>query len=258
MSTGIDVFSRHFAEYKEQYVVIGGTACEMLLSEEALDFRLTRDIDMVLIVEALSNEFAAAFWDFIAKGGYEPWTRKDGETKFYRFVNPTQPGYPFMIELFARPDHNVDFEYQGHLMPLHIDDDISSLSAILLNDDYYRFLVEGRNTSGEITILDAVHIIPLKMRAWIDLTRQKNEGRHVNERDIRKHRQDVFRLFPLVNADARIGVSPLIYDDIQHFISEMKSSGFDLKAIHVPIEKDAILEIYNSIYYRKTDSIMSE
>ena len=253
MSTGIDVFSRHFANYKEQYVVIGGTACEMLLSEEALDFRLTRDIDMVLIVEALTSDFAAAFWEFIDKGGYEPWTRKDGEPKFYRFVKPTAPGYPYMIELFARPGNDVDFEYHGHLMPLHIDDDISSLSAILLNDDYYRFLVEGRNMSGDITVLDAVHIIPLKMRAWIDLTRQKNKGLHVNERDIRKHRLDVFRLFPLVNADARVGVSPLIYDDIQHFISEMRSSEFDLKAIHIPIEKNSILEIYDSIYYKKTE-----
>ena len=253
MATGIDVFSRHFANYKDQYVVIGGTACEMLLSEEALDFRLTRDIDMVLIVEALTSEFAAAFWEFIEKGGYEPWIRKDGEPKFYRFVNPSAPGYPSMIELFARSGHDVDFKYHGHLMPLYIDDDISSLSAILLNDDYYRFLVEGRNMSGGITVLDAIHIIPLKMRAWIDLTRQKNEGLHVNERDIRKHRQDVFRMFPLVNADARIGVSPLIYDDIQHFISEMKSSEFDLKAIHITIEKNTILEIYDSIYYRKPE-----
>ena len=129
MSTGIDVFSRHFANYKEQYVVIGGTACEMLLSEEALDFRLTRDIDIVLIAEALTNEFAAAFWEFIDKGGYEPWTRKSGEPKFYRFMNPTAPGYPYMIELFARPGHEIDFKYRGHLMPLHIDDNISSLSA---------------------------------------------------------------------------------------------------------------------------------
>lgn len=37
MSTGIEVFSRHFANYKDQYVVIGGTACEMLLSEETLE-----------------------------------------------------------------------------------------------------------------------------------------------------------------------------------------------------------------------------
>ena len=253
MSAGIDVFSRFFAKYKEQYVVIGGTACEMLLSEEALDFRLTRDIDMVLIVEALTNEFAEAFWEFIDKGGYEPWTRKNGEPKFYRFVNPSAPGYPNMIELFARPGHDVDCEYHGHLMPLHIDDDISSLSAILLNDDYYRFLVEGRNMSGDITVLDAEHIIPLKMRAWIDLTRQKNEGLHVNERDIRKHRQDVFRLFPLVNADDKVAVSPLIYEDTQHFISELKSADFDLKAIHIPFDKDAILEIYNSIYYRKAE-----
>lgn len=76
---------------------------------------------------------------------------------------------------------------------------------------------------------------------------------HVNERDIRKHRQDVFRLFPLVNADDKVAVSPLIYEDIQLFISEMKSADFDLKAIHIQFDKDAILEIYNSIYYRKAE-----
>lgn len=253
MSTGIDVFSKHFAEYKEQYVIIGGTACEMLLSEEALDFRLTRDIDMVLIIEALTTDFVEAFWNFIDEGGYEPWTRKDGEPKFYRFIKPSTPNYPYMIELFARPGQNVDFEYHGHLMPLHISDDISSLSAILLNDEYYRFLVEGRNMSGDVTILDAVHIIPLKMRAWIDLTRQKAEGNHVNERDIRKHRQDVFRLFPLVNADTKVRVSKVIFADIQNFISEMRLADFNLNAIHIPIGKDDILDIYTTIYYTEEE-----
>ena len=79
MAIGIEVFRKHFENFQEQYVVIGGTACELLLSDEALDFRQTRDIDMVLIVEALTKEFVEAFWDFIGKGGYEPWTRKDGE-----------------------------------------------------------------------------------------------------------------------------------------------------------------------------------
>ena len=59
--------------------------------------------------------------------------------KFYRFINPKSEGYPVTIELFARPE--VDFSYSGHLIPLHIDDDISSLSAILLNESYYRFML---------------------------------------------------------------------------------------------------------------------
>lgn len=46
-------------------------------------------------------------------------------------------------------------------MPLHIDDEVFSLSAILLNDDYYHFLLEGRTEKDGISILDAGHIIPL-------------------------------------------------------------------------------------------------
>src|SRR5450756_1386298 len=89
-------------------------------------------------------------------------------------------------------------------MPLHIDDEINSLSAILLNDNYYKFLLAGRTIASEVSVLDAVHIIPLKMKAWLDLTDRKVHGEHVNDRDLRKHRQDVFRLFPLINAADRI------------------------------------------------------
>ena len=249
MSTGIDVFSRHFEKYKNQYVVIGGTACELLLSDAALDFRLTRDIDMVLVVEAMTDEFAKAFWEFIADGGYEPWEGENGISKFYRFVKPKRSEYPYMIELFARPGSDVNFEYTGHLMPLHIDDEIPSLSAILLNDDYYKFILDGRVSYETITIPDAAHIIPLKMRAWIDLLRQKEEGKHVNDKDIRKHRQDVFRLYPLISADTHIGVSQLIYDDIQHFIGEMQTADFDLKAIHIAEDKQQILDVYKNIYF---------
>ena len=44
-------------------------------------------------------------------------------------------------------------------MPLHIDDEVSSLSAIPLNDDYYRFLLDGRTVIDGISILDAEHSI---------------------------------------------------------------------------------------------------
>lgn len=67
-----------------------------------------------------------------------------------------------MIELFSRPQSNVVLQPDTHLMPLHIDDEVSSLSAILLNDDYYHFLLDGRTVTDGISILDAEHIIPLK------------------------------------------------------------------------------------------------
>ena len=46
---GIESFKKYFKGF------------ELLMSEKDLDFRATKDIDMVLIIEALSKEFAKVF-----------------------------------------------------------------------------------------------------------------------------------------------------------------------------------------------------
>ncbi|BDZ78706.1 hypothetical protein [Claveliimonas bilis] len=68
MVNGIDLFKEHFSDYKEQYTIIGGFACDLLMTDAGLDFRQTVDIDMVIIIEALTTEFASAFWTFIDDG----------------------------------------------------------------------------------------------------------------------------------------------------------------------------------------------
>lgn len=45
-----------FRGYEEQYAIIGGTACDLLMMDEGLDFRATKDIDLVLIIEALNTD----------------------------------------------------------------------------------------------------------------------------------------------------------------------------------------------------------
>ncbi len=46
MVTGIDSFKEWFEEFEGQYVIIGGTACDILMTEEGMDFRATKDIDL--------------------------------------------------------------------------------------------------------------------------------------------------------------------------------------------------------------------
>ena len=248
MVSGIDIFRKHFSNFREQYTVIGGFACDLLMTDAGLDFRQTVDIDMVLTVEALTTEFAKAFWEFIDQGGYQARQRSNGKPEFYRFVNPTNLEYPKMIELFARPQNNVSLQPDTHLMPLHIDDEVSSLSAILLNDDYYHFLLQGRTVTDGISILDAEHIIPLKMKAWLHLKDKNAQGLHVNSRDIRKHRLDVFRLFQLVREDQRIVVPASVGDDIRNFISQMLDTDIRLSDIGISRSKESILEIYRNMY----------
>lgn len=248
MVNGISIFRNYFSSFKDQYTVIGGFACDLLMNDAGLDFRQTADIDMVLIVEALTADFAKAFWSFIEAGGYQARQRSSGKPEFYRFVNPTNPAYPKMIELFSRPQNNVILYPDAHLMPLHIDDEISSLSAILLNDDYYHFLLDGRTVIDGVSILDAEHIIPLKMKAWLDLKEKKAQGMHVNSRDIKKHRLDIFRLFQLVREDQKVTVSHSILEDIKTCIGQMREMDIRLTDIGINRSKESILDIYSNMY----------
>lgn len=85
MVKGIDVFRDYFNEYMDQYVLIGGAACDISFHENEMDFRATKDLDMVLVVEALTEEFASKFWTFIQDGKYRYRARSNGKPQFYRF-----------------------------------------------------------------------------------------------------------------------------------------------------------------------------
>lgn len=61
MVTGFESFRAHFQGYEDCYTIIGGTACDILMSEAALPFRATRDIDMILLIENRFEKFAPIF-----------------------------------------------------------------------------------------------------------------------------------------------------------------------------------------------------
>ena len=68
MAPGIDSFRDKFKDYSDYYTIIGGTACDILLSEADLPFRATKDIDMILIMEDNFPEFAAIALPTLAFG----------------------------------------------------------------------------------------------------------------------------------------------------------------------------------------------
>ncbi len=49
MVKGLDLFREHFRGYADRYVLIGGTACDLAMGEAGLDFRATRDLDIILM-----------------------------------------------------------------------------------------------------------------------------------------------------------------------------------------------------------------
>lgn len=246
MVIGMDSFREKFKDYSECYTVIGGAACDILMTEADLPFRATKDIDMILIIEGRYQEFAATFWEYIKEGHYRCGWRNNSVMHFYRFTEPNA-GYPIQIELFSRmPEYKLDIA-EG-IIPIHIDDDVSSLSAILLNDAYYQFMLEGRKIIQGVGILDAEHIIPFKMFAWLDLKRRRASGEHVNEKDLKKHKNDVFRLLQIVPSGAKIPSSRLVKENIHHFLTDIKNEDLRLRQMGLPFEKDEAIHLLEEIY----------
>jgi hypothetical protein len=44
----LGIFQERFAAYADQYVLIGGTAASLTMEEAGLEFRATKDLDIVL------------------------------------------------------------------------------------------------------------------------------------------------------------------------------------------------------------------
>ena len=249
MVSGVENFRKWFAEYTDQYTIIGGTACDLLMSEDGLDFRATRDIDMVLIVESLTPEFGRRFWEYVKAAGYEHRNKSTGEPQFYRFSKPSSREYPYMIELFSGRVDAIELPEDAVLTPLPLDDEISSLSAILMDADYYQFLREGKTVLNDIPVLDAAHLIPFKAKAWLDLTERNRNGEHVDSKNIRKHKNDVFRLSILLTSDIRVILSAAIRSDLEKFFSAMEAETIDLKAFGIRSQsQQEILQKLKTIY----------
>ena len=219
------------------------------MSEDGLDFRATRDIDMVLIVESLTPEFGRRFWEYVKAAGYEHRNKSTGEPQFYRFSKPSSREYPYMIELFSGRVDAIELPEDAVLTPLPLDDEISSLSAILMDADYYQFLREGKTVLNDIPVLDAAHLIPFKAKAWLDLTERNRNGEHVDSKNIRKHKNDVFRLSILLTSDIRVILSAAIRSDLKKFFSAMEAETIDLKAFGIRSQsQQEILQKLKTIY----------
>ena len=218
MVKGIKIFKDYFEEYTDEYVLIGGAACDILFDYNNTSFRVTRDLDMVLIVEALSKEFGEAFWRFVKDGGYRNKAKSTGESQFYRFSAPTNQGFPKMIELFARTEWMQD--EQAVLTTIHIDDSVSSLSAILLNEAYYRALLEGKTIVDGLSVLRPSWLILFKAKAWLDLKDKSDKGEHVDPSDNKKHRNDIVRIAVEMVLD-ECKAEGEIREDIIRFMSEV-------------------------------------
>ena len=183
MVSGVEKFKDALGAFADNYVVIGGTACDVVLSEYAVRPRATVDIDLIVVVENLSRDFVDALWAFVRDGEYHigKRQRRDGEPAYalYRFNNPADARFPWQIELLSRHSELLGEPSGFHVEPIPVEEEQYSLSSI------------------------------------------KSEGRHVNDKDLAKHRTDVARLLS-AETHKPVKAAPGIRKVIAAFSAEMR------------------------------------
>jgi hypothetical protein len=207
MVRGLDIFKKYFDAYPDNYVIIGGTACDMIIDEAGFVPRATKDIDIIIVVEALSADFVKQFWQFIQDGNYEHKEKSEDERKYYRFMKPENPEFPYQLELFARNPDLLDLDDHAHLTPIPVDDDLSSLSAILLNDDFYHYMIDHSELENGLHRANPEALICLKAKAYLEIADRISKGSREDSKQLRKHKGDIFRL-AMMTAEDNVFVLP--------------------------------------------------
>jgi hypothetical protein len=222
MVRGLEIFRQHFKDFTDNYVIIGGTACDIIIDNIGLTPRATKDIDIILIIEALSPEFVAHFWEFVKQGDYDVREKSEEDRKYYRFQKPQVEEFPFQIELFSRIPDLLDLNEGTHLTPIPVDTEISSLSAILMDDDYYNFTIQHSQFNNGIHLANTEALIGLKAKAFLDYKTRKENGEKIDEKQLRKHKMDIFRLLLLLTPEDNFTIAESIKSDIANFVEVVK------------------------------------
>lgn len=229
MVIGIDKFREFFNEFSDNYIIIGGTACDIILDDsDDVEPRATTDIDMILVVEKMTPEFGRQFWRFIREGEYKNRQRKRGDGKLpipelYRFLKP-KPGYPLQIELLSIQPEILGDPVDFHLTPIPLGEELSSLSAILMNPDSYHFTIANSQLEQGLRVASPTALMILKATAYINLKKERMLNPNVRSHDIKKHGVDVFLLLSEFRRSDRIELPDLLKETMRKFIQEIEGS----------------------------------
>ncbi len=233
-------FATAFKGFEDKYILIGGTATSIVLDKYGLESRTTKDYDMVLIDEEKDKAFYTALTTFFEDGAYIPHVLdKDGN--LFRFTT-TKMGYPKMIELFSLTP--LWLKGEGRITPIHFDDDMS-LSALLLDNNYYSLLKEGREIQNGYSILGNKYLIVFKAKAWLDLSRRKAQGEQIDSRNIKKHLNDIARLTGSLEKIEHLNLPDSVQTDMIDFLDSLK-----FQQNIIPQNRDILLhpdEVYHTL-----------
>ncbi|CCV05887.1 conserved hypothetical protein [Mesorhizobium metallidurans STM 2683] len=135
------------------------------------------------------------------------------------------------------------------MTPIPVEEDIVSLSAILLDNGYHDALQAAKRKVDAVTVVDETLLIPFKARAFLDLTARAEAGEKIDGKNIKKHRNDVFRLAQLLPKDASIKLTDSIREDLRKFLDAAQADEtLDARVFEVSFKRDEAVALLRSAY----------
>jgi hypothetical protein len=123
---------------------------------------------------------------------------------------------------------------------VELEPDHHSLSAILLNEDYYTLIRTHHDNRDGLEVANATSLIPLKAFAWLDLTRRKAEGESIDSKKIKKHRNDVFLLAATLPGEPGPELPPSVTADLARFLQSFPTDSPDWAAIIAALKSNPV------------------
>ncbi len=135
------------------------------------------------------------------------------------------------------------------VMTAHIDDTVPSLSAILLDDDYYRVLVDGKAVANGLSVLRPEYLILFKTKAYLDLKQRKDNGEAVDSNDIKKHKKDVLRIAAELMLESAENLPVSVKTDIDVFIDTLTKEPFDDNSLKsYGLKNEDVIEVLKRVF----------
>ena len=98
-------------------------------------------------------------------------------------------------------------------------------------------------------MLSVEGLIPFKAKAWLDLSARRAEGQNVDEKDVKKHRNDVCRLATLLKGTERPAVSAGVRDDMRRFMETYAADPVDPKALGIRgVQAQNVVDVLRDVY----------
>ena len=92
-----------------------------------------------------------------------------------------------------------------------------------MDDDYYNFTIKNSFVDNGLKVASPLALIVLKIKAYLNLLAEKEQGHHVNTKHIKKHRSDVMKLVATTALGDPTPVTAEIMDSVTDFIGKIRA-----------------------------------